>query len=286
MESKQGELYERLGFNLSLNRLFSECHFHVTGINADMFQMKVQELTEAKLNIGIPAYAHTIVRALKDGALHENSEILLGPVGKGSLALNNTALGFAERFASRLYEEINYLLHLDPAFEGTEYTGNIRLLTNNDTEKLSVAQGMIDMKEHVHERAEIIVSGEPTDTIWMCFTEAVWMQITRQKNSSGRNLPDLPERQEDLSGRQNKVSFIKKLLSSWSAVTLTRSLKKHTNVLDIPELKMVFTMSECWITGSSEPCREILKISVHSCSRVKNLLCQLRLWKKKCSAEL
>ena len=62
MESKQGELYERLGFNLSLNRLFSECHFHVTGINADMFQMKVQELTEAKLNIGIPAYAHTIVR--------------------------------------------------------------------------------------------------------------------------------------------------------------------------------------------------------------------------------
>lgn len=163
MESKQGELYERLGFNLSLNRLFSECHFHVTGINADMFQMKVQELTEAKLNIGIPAYAHTIVRALKDGALHENSEILLGPVGKGSLALNNTALGFAERFASRLYEEINYLLHLDPAFEGTEYTGNIRLLTNNDTEKLSVAQGMIDMKEHVHERAEIIVSGEPTE---------------------------------------------------------------------------------------------------------------------------
>lgn len=163
MESKQGELYERLGFNLSLNRLFSECHFHVTGINADVFQMKVQELTEAKLNIGIPAYAHTIVRALKDGALHENSEILLGPVGKGSLALNNTALGFAERFASRLYEEINYLLHLDPAFEGTEYTGNIRLLTNNDTEKLSVAQGMIDMKEHVHERAEIIVSGEPTE---------------------------------------------------------------------------------------------------------------------------
>lgn len=84
--------------------------------------MKVQELTEARLNIGIPAYACTIVRALKDGALAEDGEILLGPVGKGSLALNNTAPGFADRFTSRLYEEINYLLKSDPSFEGAEYT--------------------------------------------------------------------------------------------------------------------------------------------------------------------
>ena len=163
MASRQGELYERLGFNLSLNRLFTECRFQVTSVNADEFQMKVQELTEARLNIGIPAYACTIVRALKDGALAEDGEILLGPVGKGSLALNNTAPGFADRFTSRLYEEINYLLKSDPSFEGAEYTGRIRLLTNNDTEKLSVAQGMIDMKEHTHTRAEIMVQGEPTE---------------------------------------------------------------------------------------------------------------------------
>ena len=163
MESKQGELYERLGFNLSLNRLFTECRFQVTGVNADKFQMKVQELTEARLNIGIPAYACTIVRALKDGALAEDGEILLGPVGNGSLALNNTAPGFADRFTSRLYEEINYLLKSDPSFEGAEYTGRIRLLTNNDTEKVSVAQGMIDMKEHTHAKAEIMVQGKPTE---------------------------------------------------------------------------------------------------------------------------
>lgn len=163
MASRQGELYERLGFNLSLNRLFTECRFQVTSVNADEFQMKVQELTEARLNIGIPAYACTIVRALKDEALAEDGEILLGPVGKGSLALNNTAPGFADRFTSRLYEEINYLLKSDPSFEGAEYTGRIRLLTNNDTEKLSVAQGMIDMKEHTHTRAEIMVQGEPTE---------------------------------------------------------------------------------------------------------------------------
>lgn len=85
MASRQGELYERLGFNLSLNRLFTECRFQVTSVNADEFQMKVQELTEARLNIGIPAYACTIVRALKDGALAEDGEILLGPVGKDHL---------------------------------------------------------------------------------------------------------------------------------------------------------------------------------------------------------
>lgn len=163
MKSTQGKLYERLGFNLSLNRLFSECCFQVTGVNADAFQMKLQELTEAKLNIAIPAYAHTIMRALKDGALKENSEILLGPVGKGSLALNNTAPGFAERFTYRLRSEINYLLQFDPAFEGAVYVGNIRLLTNNDTEKKSVAQGMIDMKEHTHTKAEIIMPDDPTE---------------------------------------------------------------------------------------------------------------------------
>ena len=64
--------------------------------------VSVQQLTEVKLNAGIPAYADIIVRAIKDGCLETDREVFLAPVGKGSLAINNTAKGFEERFARRI----------------------------------------------------------------------------------------------------------------------------------------------------------------------------------------
>lgn len=69
MELKKGKLYERLGFVLPLNRLFGSSRFCVTGANADYFQKIVQQIVEAKLNVAIPAYADSIVRAVKAGDL-------------------------------------------------------------------------------------------------------------------------------------------------------------------------------------------------------------------------
>lgn len=164
MNSNHGKLHERLGFILPLNRLFSNCTFKVTGVNADTFQLRLQELTEAKLNVAIPAYAYAIVRALKDGSLKLDKSVLLAPVGRGSLAINNTAPGFAERFTARLYAEINYLIQLDGSFpEGTEYTGKIDLIPNNDKNKMSVAQGMIDIKEHGNKKAELAPVADPVE---------------------------------------------------------------------------------------------------------------------------
>ena len=149
MESSQGKLYERLGFVLSLNRLFSSCVFKVTGSNADIFQMKVQQITEAKLNIAIPAYAYTVIRALKDGELKLDSSIILAPVGKGSLAIDNTVDDFERRFIQRLNNQIQYMINNDEKFpKNTVFTGVIQLLPNNDREKISVAQGMIDIEEN------------------------------------------------------------------------------------------------------------------------------------------
>lgn len=141
MKSTQGKLYERLGFILSLNQLFGNCTFNVTGQRADVFQLRVQQIVEAKLNIAIPAYADSIVRAVEFGDLTVDSDVLIAPVGKGSLAISNTADGFKERFIARLKDEISELL-------GATYNGMIDLLPNNDTSKVSVAQGLIDLKEN------------------------------------------------------------------------------------------------------------------------------------------
>lgn len=164
MKSTHGKLYERLGFILPLNRLFSNCVFIVTGVNADVFQLRVQEITEARLNVAIPAYAHAIVCALKNGALKIDQSVLIAPVGKGSLAIINTAPGFDVRFIRRLCTEINYQIGLDGSFhEGIEYTGEIKLLPNNDKDKMSVAQGMIDIKEHGSKRASLVQNEDPIE---------------------------------------------------------------------------------------------------------------------------
>lgn len=164
MQSDCGKLYERLGFILSLNRLFSICTFKVTGVNTDVYQRRVQEITEARLNVAIPAYANAIVRALKAGVLKINQRVLIAPVGKGSLAITNTAPGFKMRFIRRLCDEINYQIKLDGSFpEGTEYTGVIDLLPNNDKDKMSVAQGMIDIQRPNYNRASIDQVVDPTE---------------------------------------------------------------------------------------------------------------------------
>ncbi len=140
------KLAESLGFTLTLNRLFK--NFFVTGSNSSISQRDIQQFTEAKLNVAIPAYAYTFVRALKDGNLKFDEEILLAPVGKGSLAFNNCAAGFPKRFSKRLIQEINFLLQNDPDFpEDSEFRGTIRILKNNDTDKRSVAHGLIHLEK-------------------------------------------------------------------------------------------------------------------------------------------
>lgn len=158
MELKKGKLYERLGFVLPLNRLFGSSRFCVTGANADYFQKIVQQIVEAKLNVAIPAYADSIVRAVKTGDLQSTSHVLLAPVGKGSLAMNNTADGFEKRFIARLKAQIKRNL-------GEEYVGNIELLPNNDVDKLSVAQGLLDLKEadNAGKKPEFVSRPDPTE---------------------------------------------------------------------------------------------------------------------------
>lgn len=134
------KLYEELGFILPLNRLFQSCRFLINGANTDAFQVKAQQIVEAKLNIAIPAYADTIVKAIRAGDMQVDEDLFLAPVGKGSLALNNTGRGFVERFSNRLRNEIDYML------KDRHYTGEIHLLQNYDTEKVSVAEGMIALK--------------------------------------------------------------------------------------------------------------------------------------------
>lgn len=166
MENNSGKLYECLGFILPLNLLFNSCIFKVTGDNADRFQIKVQQIVEAKLNIAIPAYADTIIRALRAEELRFDSKVLLAPVGRGSLAINNTAVNFEQRFIERLKNEIQYMIDNRSVFpEGKTFAGNIQLLPNNDTKKVSVAQGMIDIKESGKEGKEISISpiSDPTE---------------------------------------------------------------------------------------------------------------------------
>lgn len=162
MNSSHGKLYERLGFVLALNRLFSECNFQVTGANADHLQLQVQQIVEAKLNIAIPAYADTMVRAIRAGDLHPSENLMLAPVGKGSLAMNNTGEGFEKRFTERLRAEINAML----GDSSEPYTGEIQLLPNNDTRKVSVAEGMILLKERGtanRPAAQIVEKEDPTE---------------------------------------------------------------------------------------------------------------------------
>lgn len=162
MKSTQGKLYERLGFVLPLNRLFSQCSFQVTGANVDFFQLRVQQMVEAKLNVAIPAYADTVVRAIHAGDIQMSEGIMIAPVGKGSLAINNTGNGYEERFTDRLRAEINAMLG-----DGIEpYTGKIELLPNNDKDKVSVAEGMIELKEAGNMNritSQLIPSEDPTE---------------------------------------------------------------------------------------------------------------------------
>lgn len=145
---------DRLGFSLTLSRLFAECRFQVVGINSDSFQKKVQELTELKLNVAVPAYASVIKQALKEGNLKMNQEIILTPVGRGSLALTNTAPGFLKRFITRLQNEIAYLIEEDPELsEKTKFQGNIRILDNRDLDKTSIAKGLIEIREQGNQTA-------------------------------------------------------------------------------------------------------------------------------------
>lgn len=155
-ETADGKLYDQLAFILPLNQLFNTCTFCVTGANADTYMRQVQQLVEAKLNVALPAYADSIVRAIQAGDLDTDSEILLAPVGKGSLSLNNTGADFENRFTDRLKNLIGKKL-------GANYTGTILLLPNNDTDKVSVAQGLIDLRESDFDRTDtdLVLTDDP-----------------------------------------------------------------------------------------------------------------------------
>lgn len=140
MTAGKGKTYESLGYVLPLTKLFKECTFQVTGPNANADQQLVQQLVEARLNVAVPAYADAIVRALRDGVLSPDSQILIAPVGMASLALCNTSTGFEGRFEKRIIGAIEKQ-------SGQEFKGRILLLSNNDPHKESVAQGLIYLKQ-------------------------------------------------------------------------------------------------------------------------------------------
>lgn len=156
---------DSLGFGLTLSRLFSECSFRVTGANSDRYQRKVQELTELKLNVAIPAYAYMVKQALKDQNLEYDEDVILTPVGRGSLALQNTAPGFYDRFKTRLLNEIEYLIRNDPEFpEGSRgFHGTIQILNNHDMDKTSVAKGLIRVRQQGAQRTSIAQREDPME---------------------------------------------------------------------------------------------------------------------------
>lgn len=106
LEAAEGsEADRKMGFEAvtdevlnSNSRLFSQCTFSVKGERADYYQQQVQKIVEARLNIAVPAYADCIVRAIRDGVLSPDSDVLLAPVGKGSLAFYIPANGYEIRF--------------------------------------------------------------------------------------------------------------------------------------------------------------------------------------------
>lgn len=155
---------DSLGFGLTLSRLFAECSFCVTGVNSDRLQRKVQQLTELKLNVAIPAYAYMVKQALKDGNLEADQEIILTPVGRGSLALQNTAPGFYERFKTRMLNEIEYLIRKDPEFpEDAGFHGTIEIMNNHDVDKTSVAKGLIRVRQQGAKRTSIAEREDPVE---------------------------------------------------------------------------------------------------------------------------
>lgn len=136
----QGRLDQRLGFSMTLSQLFNSCDMRVTGPNADQRMHRMQQLISTKEYVTIPAVAATIARAVKEGDIGLEDDILIAPVGRGSLALDNTSEGFRQSYTLRVMEQLSRLL-------GKEYKGNILFLPNNDVDKRSVAEGILYMME-------------------------------------------------------------------------------------------------------------------------------------------
>ena len=212
ISSCKDKLYENFGFILTLNQLFSNCTFCVNGSLSDNYQQQVQQIVEARLNIAIPAYADCIVRAILDGVLKPDKTVYLAPVGKGSLAINNVANGFESRFSVRLSDAINKQLCEDSCLEGDHpvFSGKIRLLPNNDSEKVSVAQGLIDLKEE--ESREIITEKISDEKRINHYLEVVY-QTEGQKQEKERKQKELfsimgkKARQSDFDERKKELYF-------------------------------------------------------------------------------
>lgn len=139
-QATQGRLDQRLGFSMTLSQLFNESDMRVTGPNADRRMDRMQRLISTKEYITIPAVAATIARAIKEGDINLEDDIFIAPVGRGSLALDNTSDGFRENYTLRVKNQLSSLL-------GREYRGNILFLPNNDVDKRSVAEGILYMME-------------------------------------------------------------------------------------------------------------------------------------------
>lgn len=198
--ASQVRLYEQLGFILPLNRLFQNCTFLVNGANTDAFQVKVQQMVEAKLNIAVPAYADTIAKAIRAGDMQADEDLFLAPVGKGSLALNNTGEGFEERFSGRLRDEIDYML------KDQSYTGKIHLLPNYDKEKKSVSEGMIALKTSGVKEQNTVTSlqtADPTEH----YLELVYGNNEEEKESFRQELLDVsgPAKRKDYLRRKEAL---------------------------------------------------------------------------------
>ena len=140
--SSQGRLDQRLGFSMTLGQLFNAGSFSNKSANADQNMHRLQRLISIKEYISIPAVAATIVRAVMNGDVSPEDDILIAPVGRGSLALDNTVDGFRNSYAERLKMQLQKVL-------GQEFSGNIRFLENNDVEKKSVAEGILYMMEGI-----------------------------------------------------------------------------------------------------------------------------------------
>lgn len=135
-----GRLEQRLGFSMTLNRLFNESDFNVKGPNADRRMHLMQRLISIKERITIPAIAATIARAVRNGDVRLDDEVLIAPVGQASLALESTCEGFRYEYAGLVRKQVQQIL-------GMDFQGNIVFLSNNDVDKRSVAEGILYMME-------------------------------------------------------------------------------------------------------------------------------------------
>lgn len=144
-------LRDTAGFPMVLMHMFDRYHFSNTTVNADPYQIFMQNLTGLRLRMILPAIAQVIRMACEKKAisLTQNIEIVLA--GKGAKAFLNTGSGFQDPFVSELGSLLQSM--------NIAYTGKISIQNPANNAKIAIAEGMLDLDQAITVGNNIAVVG-------------------------------------------------------------------------------------------------------------------------------